>query len=203
MTSFFIACAVLGGGVVVAQLVLGSFGGGDHDGAGHDVGGHDHHIGSHDHDSGAHGHASAGLNLLSIRAFASGFMMFGLGGLLGLELSLGLLSLVIALAMGLVAHVSTAYIMRAMLGFDQDRTLKLEHAIGGPGVVYLTIPAELSGEGKVHVKVQERLIECPAVTPNSAIPTGTAVMVVDVDWKRPGTLVVVNQNQLVAEANHV
>jgi hypothetical protein len=28
-------------------------------------------------------------------------------------------------------------------------------------------------------------------------------MVVDVDWKRPGTLVVVNQNQLVAEANHV
>jgi membrane protein implicated in regulation of membrane protease activity len=202
MTSFFIACAVLGGGVVVAQLILGSFGGDHGDGGGHDhdFGGHDHDVGSHDH-SGAH--ATAGLNLLNVRAFASGFMMFGLGGLLGLELSLGLLSFVIALALGLVAHVSTAYVMRAMLGFDQDRTIKLEHAIGGPGVVYLTIPAERSGEGKVHVTVGERLIECRAVTPNHAIPTGTPVMVVDVDWKRPGTLVVVNQNQLVAEANHV
>jgi hypothetical protein len=69
--------------------------------------------------------------------------------------------------------------------------------------VYLTIPAERSGIGKVHVTVQERLIECPAITTHAAIPTGTPVLVIDVDDERTGTLIVVQHVPLTENLNAV
>jgi hypothetical protein len=76
MTTFFVVCAALGGGVLVVQLLLGLLGvvdaGGDMDAGG----GHD----------GGHGHIAAeGLDLLSVRALSAGVAFFGLGGLNGSE----------------------------------------------------------------------------------------------------------------------
>lgn len=190
MHIFYIVCAVFGGGILVAQLVMG-------------FAGIDGHVADADHHSlDGHGHASEGMHLRSARALAAGLTFFGLGGLLGVQLGFGaLLAFPIGALLGLVAQLGTAKALQLMTRFEQDRTLVLDRAIGQSGVVYLTVPAERSGLGKVHVTVQERLIECPALTRHEAIPTGRSVLVVDVDEEHPGALVVISNSQLLEEAN--
>lgn len=190
MHIFYIVCAVFGGGILVAQLVMG-------------FAGIDGHVADADHSSlEAHGHASEGMHLRSARALAAGLTFFGFGGLLGVQLGLGaLLAFPIGVLLGLVAQVGTAKALQLMTRFEQDRTLVLDRAIGQSGVVYLTVPAERSGLGKVHVTVQERLIECPALTRHEALPTGRSVLVVDIDEEHPGALVVISNSPLLEEAN--
>ena len=192
MQTFYLVCAVFGGGILLAQLFLGVAG---FDGFGHSDG---HH--SFD----GHGHLAEGMHLRSARAIAAGVTFFGLGGLLGLQLGLGsLLSLPVGILVGAIAQTGTAKVLKNLSRFDQDRTLILDRAVGQSGKVYLTVPAEGSGLGKVHVSVQERLIEAPAITRHEAIPTGAAVLVVDVDEDRPGTLVVVANPPLLEDPNAV
>lgn len=166
MTAFFLACALLGGVVLVLQLAATLFGM-DHDaGALHDVGG-------------IHA-AEEGLSLFSVRAIAAGVAFLGVGGLVGARYGL-VAALLFAIALGAVALFAVAWATRAMLRLEDDGTLRIQGAIGATANVYLTIPAARSGAGKVHVTLQNRLVELRAVTTHAdALPTGARVMVVDV-----------------------
>ena len=184
MATFFLTCLVLGGVILVLQLAFGiaDIDHGDHaDGDGSvEAGGKDFLHGAH----------AEGLNLFSARAIAAGVAFFGLGGLAGLGTRLGLLAaLPAAIAAGLAAMLFVAFAIRQFGRLEQDNTLVLDRAVGVTGVVYLSIPGERSGAGKVHVTVQERLVELRAVTPQAALPTGASVMVIDVAG--PDTVVVV------------
>ena len=172
MTTFFVVCAVLGGGVLVVQLLLGLLGV-------IDAGG-DAHVGdAHDH-AGAHT-ASEGLDLLSVRALSAGVAFFGLGGLTGLATPLGLWAAIpLALIAGIAAMFGTAVAMRWMLGFEDDGTVSIHGAIGATGTVYLTIPGERKGSGKVTLTLQNRIVEYQAITSDAPLPTGAPIMVVDV-----------------------
>jgi Na+-transporting methylmalonyl-CoA/oxaloacetate decarboxylase beta subunit len=196
--AFYVVCAVFGGGILLVQLGL-ALAGFSHGGVG------DAHADHLDHQGiDTHAHASEGMHLRSARALAAGLTFFGLGGLLGLQLGLGpILSAPIALILGAAAQFGTAAALRTMSRFEQDRTVQLDRAIGQPAIVYLAVPAAGTGLGKVHVSVQERLIECPAVSRHEAIPTGSSVLVVDVDDERPGTLVVVPSPPLLEASNAV
>ena len=180
MTTLFLACAALGGGLLVLQLILSLVGAGD----GHD-GGH-LHVG---HD------VEAGLQLVSVRTLSAGVAFFGVGGLAGLSLAghsaLGVaLALLVGAALGFAAMVGVAAAMRAMLRFEDDGTVRIERAVGISGDVYLTIPADRAGVGKVHVAVQNRIVEYQALTPHDApLATGARILVVDVVG--PDTVVVV------------
>ena len=181
MTTLFLACAALGGGFLVLQLVLSLVGIGDGHGDGHLW-----HVG---HD------VEAGLQLFSIRTLSAGVGFFGVGGLAGLSLAgHSALGIVVALAvgglLGFAAMVTVAAVTRAMLRFEDDGTVRIEGSVGISGDVYLTIPADRSGVGKVHVPVQNRIVEFQALTPhNDALPTGSRILVVDVVG--PDTVVVV------------
>jgi hypothetical protein len=190
--TFYLVCAVFGGGILLAQLFLGVAG---FDGFGHSDG---HH--SFD----GHGHLAEGMHLRSARAIAAGVTFFGLGGLLGMQLGLGpVFSMPVGILIGALAQTGTAKVLKNLSRFDQDRTFILDRAVGQSGKVYLTVPAEGSGLGKVHVSMQERLIEAPAITRHEAIPTGAPVLVVDIDEDRPGTLVVVANPPLLEDPNAV
>lgn len=198
MTAFFLACAILGGGVLVAQLVLGAVGG-DHDVHGAELGAH---LGEHAPLHG--GEPTQGLHLLSVRAIAAGLAFFGVGGLAGMATPLGLLAAIpLALAAGGAAMAAVALLMRAMLRLESDGTLRVEDAVGQTGAVYLAIPA---GEpGKVHLTVRNRLVEYQAICREGALPTGASVLVVDVAG--PDTVVVVPDplaaDSLTNEVSHV
>ena len=181
MTTFFLACAALGGGILVLQLVFSLVGiGDDHDS------GHLWHVG---HD------VEAGLQLFSVRTLSAGLGFFGVGGLAGLSLAghsaFGIaVALVAGAAFGLAAMIGVATATRAMMRLEDDGTVRIEGAVGISGDVYLTIPAERGGVGKVHVPVQNRIVEYQALTThNDALPTGARILVVDVVG--PDTVVVV------------
>jgi hypothetical protein len=169
MSVFFLTCALLGGGLLIVQLVLGALGIGHHDGL-HDL----HHHGD--------GSAHEGLDLLSFRALSAGLAFFGLGGLAGLATPFGLLAAIpLALVSGGAAMLGVAAAMRAMLRLEDDGTLRVEGSIGLSGEVYLTVPAARSGVGKVHLVLQNRLVELQAVTTHTdALPTGARILVIDV-----------------------
>jgi hypothetical protein len=167
MVTLFLVCAILGGTVLVLQLLLGLVGVGmesldlhlDKDGL----------------------HASDALNLLSARSLAAAIAFFGIGGLAVLTLGGGgLLALPVALATGTSAAVGTATLMRGLTRLESDGTVQLERALGESGTVYLRIPGRNAGAGKVLITVQNRTVECKAVTALEELPTGTPIIVVDV-----------------------
>ena len=53
-------------------------------------------------------------------------------------------------------------------------------AVGCTGKVYLTIPAERSGEGKVQITISNAVREYIALTDGDEIKTGTPIKVVEV-----------------------
>ncbi|HUF28266.1 MAG TPA: hypothetical protein VMM18_14915 [Gemmatimonadaceae bacterium] len=169
MTSFFLTCAALGGAVLLLQLVLGLFGIGD-----------DHAVDHHGIPAGKES-LTHGLHLFSVRALSAGIAFFGVGGLAGMSTAFGLLAAVpLALISGSVATVAVAAIMRAMMRLEDDGTVQIHGAVGTSGTVYLAIPGDRSGVGKVHVTLQNRLVELQAVTSQQSLPTGSRVLVIDV-----------------------
>jgi len=180
MTTFFLVCALVGGGIVVLQLAMGLLGL-DHDGP------HEMHPG---HGAAGHDGAASGLQLTSLRALAAGAAFFGLTGW-GLARSgwPPWLVALLALGAGFVAMLVVAILLRSMLRLESDGTVRIENALWQPATVYVPIPGAKAGAGKVTLAVQGRLVEYQAVTAEDALPTGTGVTVVDV--VSPDTLEVV------------
>ncbi len=170
MTTFFLTCAILGGAILLLQMLLGFVGGDGHEA--HD-GGHDAHL--------AKEGLTGGLNLLSVRALSAGLTFFGVGGLAGLKTGFGLFAAFpLGLIFGAIAAVAVAAAMRAMLRLETDGTLQIHGAVGTSGTVYLTIPGERGGVGKIHLTLQNRIVELQAVTSQRTLPTGSRVLVIDV-----------------------
>lgn len=175
MSSIFLACAVLGGGLLLVQLLAGVVGVGldtDVSDAGHTAFGD-------------------GLNLFSVRALSAGLAFFGIAGMGAFSVGVPpLLALLVALPVGVVATIAVAFLLRTFTRFDMDKTPQLVAAIGERATVYLPVPGEEQGAGKVHVVVQGRLLECPAVTTHQeTLPVGRAVIVTDV--RETGTLEII------------
>lgn len=175
MTSIFLACAVLGGGLLLVQLLLGLLGLGV-DGEMADPG---------------HTASSEGLNLFSVRALSAGVAFFGVAGLGASSLGLSsLLALLVAIPIGFTAMVAVAFVLRSFTRLEMDKTPQIVAAIGERATVYLPVPGDERGAGKVHIIVQGRLLELPAVTNQSeTLPAGSAVIVTDV--RDTGTLEVI------------
>jgi hypothetical protein len=89
-------------------------------------------------------------------------------------------ALPLALIGGVAAMVGTAVAMRWMRGFEDDGTVSIHGAVGATGTVYLSIPGDRQGAGKVMLTLQNRIVEYQAVTSDAPLPTGAPIMVVDV-----------------------
>jgi hypothetical protein len=178
----YTVCAVLGGTLLVCQFVLSLLGLGHHHDMGtgaepdHDFGGHDHHGGGHDADHEAQ--SSWFVGVLTFRTVVAALLFFGLSGRAAeaTDLDTGT-ALLVALAAGGAALFAVAWMMRALYRLRADGTVRIERAVGRPGTVYLSIPANKAGRGKVLVNVQNRTVEYQAVTAHAALPTGSPVTV--------------------------
>ncbi len=192
MDTVFLVCAIVGGTLMLCQFVLGLLGVGHHDVGGHDLPADvDHDVGhepghDHDHDHG-HGHSTWFTGVLTVRSVVAALTFFGLAGMAatsrGLEAppALG-----IAFAAGVAALAIVAWLMRSLGRLRADGTLRIDRAVGLTGTVYLSVPAGRAGAGKVHLKLQNRIVEYLAVTANEELATGSRVVVVSVS--APGTV---------------
>jgi hypothetical protein len=175
MVSLFAFFALVGGTILVCQFVLTLVGlGTDHA----DFGGmHDADAGSgfadlhHDvaspegHDAGGH-HGSTWLfGIVSFRTLVAAATFFGLGGLVAESLRQSpVVQVGVALACGAAAMYAVHGVMRLFGNLAEDGTVRIRRAIGEEATVYLSIPPQRSGVGKVHLSLQQRLMEYPAVT---------------------------------------
>jgi hypothetical protein len=166
----YLGCAVAGGTVMLMQLGLNLFG----LGGGDDFDAEDADVTEPDA-----GDSGDGLHLLSIRTVAGFLTMFGLIGLAGTSGEWGhVLTLVLAFLAGSTAMLAVASMMRFFRRMSESGTTNVEHAVGKVATVYLRIPGNKAGMGKIQVSVDDRTLELGAITNGDELPTGSQCRVV-------------------------
>jgi membrane protein implicated in regulation of membrane protease activity len=174
-------CAVGGGTVLVIQTILLVIGGVDTTEADPDVSVdatdfqdvHDMHHTPHDASE------ATFLKILSFKTLVAFFTFFGLTGLACQQAEMQPLpTLLLALGAGSVALYIVAYLMSLLNRLQSRGNVNSANAVGQLGKVYLRIPGERTGSGKVNVVVQGRMLECKAITAGPEIPTGSEVRIV-------------------------
>ncbi len=170
---------------------------------GHDLGGVDHDFasgevhGDVDHDGPAaaeHGEAHAPLQqsaaghtphgstwlfqVLSLRTIVAALAFFGLAGLAAEAANCTpFTAFLIATAAGLGAMYGVYAMLRGMRSLRAEGTARIHRAVGHQANVYLRIPAQQKGAGKIQINLQSRTMEYLATTPGEAIPSGATVVV--------------------------
>jgi hypothetical protein len=165
MRMIYFWSAVVGGGLLVIQVALALLGGDADADADFD--------GAEIHDGGGGG--------LSFRTVVAFITFFGLSGMASLKAGVSSFwTLMIALGSGGVAFWLVGLVMFQLSRLKSSGNLDIANAVGVEGKVYLTVPAENSGSGKVTLPIQGRTQEFKAVTRGPAIPTGRMCRVVAV-----------------------
>ena len=149
-----------------------------------------------------HSHWAVSLlwGMLNFQAIVAGIAVFGLSGLAATAgaFSTGVIVGIGALS-AFVMMLAVAGVFSLMVNMDSDNTLRLEDAVGAMGTVYLSIPANNGGQGKVTVTLQQRLVEFAAVTKQEkALAAGDKIMIINV--LAPSVMEVIPAEKYLAEA---
>lgn len=154
----------------------------DIDGGGADIDGTDGH---------------SGMGLLTFRNFVNFCLGFGWTSVLLKEQIASqsvLFTVATIIGIGLVAIVMLLF--KWISGMQESGNIDVfKQAVDCTGKVYLAIPAERKGEGKVQISINNAVREYNAVTDGSALPTGTDIRVVEV--VSASTLLVEEVNTLI------
>ena len=131
-----------------------------------------------------------GMVLFSLRGIMGMAAVGGWSGLVLYQTGVPLgMSVLLAAIFGFLTLVGIAWMMKLSLKLQSSGNLDLGYAIGKVGTVYIPIPAEMKGTGKINITLQERLVEVNAMTPSDRkIATGESVRVISTD--ETGILVV-------------
>ncbi|MBR5054813.1 MAG: hypothetical protein IKX07_04420 [Bacteroidales bacterium] len=139
----------------------------------------------------------SGMNLYTFRNLVNFLLGFGWTFIL-LQKSIsskGLLIL-ISLLVGLALVAIVMYMFKWLSGMQQSGNIDVyKAAVGCQGTVYLTIPGERSGEGKVQITINNAVREYAALTDSDTLKTGTPIRVVEV--LSPSTLLVEELDSLI------
>jgi len=185
----FVVCAAIGGTILVFQFVLTMIGLGgeafDLDVPDGDVDvdldfdadvdapsdadlGHDAHVGS-----------SWLFGVISFRSIVAALAFFGLAGLTAQSAELSpVKTLLVAVAAGAAAMYGVYWMMRGLKSLRSEGTPRIQRAVGRHATVYVTIPGEQSGAGKIQMNVQSRTMEYLAMTSGEKLAPGSKVVVV-------------------------
>ena len=96
---------------------------------------------------------------------------------------------VVSFAVGLFFAWLVRALMNKLLKLERNGAFSINEAIGKTSSVYLRIPAERKGHGKVQISIRGSVHEFPAVTDGEELRTGTMVKVVSVVEDSVGSLI--------------
>ena len=122
------------------------------------------------------------LRLFTVRGIVAFLVMFGWVGVVMTEAKINLvITLLVATLCGFAIMVLVAYLFKSIMKLRSSGTADNRNALGKAGKVYLTVPANRRGEGKINIMLQGSYVERNAVTDEGeAITTGSEVIVVGV-----------------------
>ena len=173
METVYFYCSIIGGGILALQVVLVLVGFGDAD---TDL------DGDLNMDGGVEAHADATdafFKVLSFKTLVAFVTFFGLSGMAATRGGISLVpTLMISLASGSVALYIVAWLMAGLSKLQSSGTVDIRNSIGSAAKVYLSIPGNHQGRGKVTVAVQGRTVEAKAVTAGKELKTGSMVRIV-------------------------
>ncbi len=172
--------AIIGSLIFTVVMIL-AFTGGDAD----DIG---------DVDSDIEGDTGIGFQFISFKNIVGFFTIFGWTGIACIDAGLPTsLTIVISTFCGLLMMTIMATLFYFMSKLSDSGTLDYKNAIDSIGEVYLTVGANRSKMGKVHVRVQGSLRELEALSDSIyELKSGTIVKVVDIT---SNGILIVNQTQ--------
>ena len=156
--------------IFVIQTVMTFLGLGDHD-ADFDMNTSD---GSFD--------ADPSMNLLTFRNLVNFCLGFGWTAVLMHEkIESNALLIIVSVIVGILLVAIVMWIFKWLSEMQQTGNIDVhKSAVGCEGKVYLTIPGERKGEGKVQITINNAVREYDAVTDGETIKTGTAIKVTEV-----------------------
>jgi membrane-bound ClpP family serine protease len=124
---------------------------------------------------------SGPFQLLSFRNLINFLLGFAWGGISFSNIIQSRSTLVfVAFLIGLAFFFMFVLIMQQLLRFQEDNTTKIQDALNQTGSVYLTIPEQKNGFGKIQVSIKGSQKEYQAVTNGERIPSGHAIRIVEV-----------------------
>lgn len=133
-----------------------------------------HHGGEHQH------HGSNWFFVkLTFQTIVAAVAFFGLGGMAAASGGMPRwASVVVAIVAGLAALYVVYWLMELLHRFNSDGNVKIANAVGRTGTVYVSIPSENSGAGKIMLNLQNRTVELQARTrePQRLAPGATIVV---------------------------
>ena len=135
-----------------------------------------------DVDTGETGHLGTGMNLLTFRNFINFLIGFGWTAIL-LKDSIPAtgLRMLIAILVGIVLVAVVMLLFKWLTDMQQSGNINVfKSAVDCEGTVYLTIPGERAGEGKVQITINNAVREYAAVTDGPTLKTGQRIRVVEV-----------------------
>ena len=127
-------------------------------------------------------HLGSGMPLLTFRNMVNFFLGFGWTSVL-LHQKIGSTSLlmIVSIIVGIALVFLVMYIFKWLASMQQSGNINVyKAAVDCQGKVYLTIPGERSGTGKVQITINNSVREYAALTDGPELKTGTDIKVVDV-----------------------
>ena len=127
-------------------------------------------------------HLGSGMPLLTFRNMVNFFLGFGWTSVL-LHEKIGSTSLlmIVSIIVGIALVFLVMYIFKWLASMQQSGNINVyKAAVDCQGKVYLTIPGERSGTGKVQITINNSVREYAALTDGPELKTGTDIKVVDV-----------------------
>ena len=107
----------------------------------------------------------SGLRIFTVRGMVAFFAVGGWTGLSALSISGSAAAAIItAFIAGTLALLLVAWFFKWAASLNENGTLQMDSAVGKAGEVYITIPPDMSGTGKINVIIQGRLTEAEAMT---------------------------------------
>ena len=126
--------------------------------------------------------ADPSMNLLTFRNLVNFCLGFGWTAVLMHEkIESNALLIIVSVIVGILLVAIVMWIFKWLSGMQQTGNIDVhKSAVGCEGKVYLTIPGERNGEGKVQITINNAVREYDAVTDGETIKTGTAIKVTEV-----------------------
>ncbi len=132
------------------------------------------------------------LKLITFRNVVVFLTVFSWTGITTVNSGIGAIqSILIAIIVGDIVVAILVFVFRSLLKLQESGNINLKNAIGKKGSVYLTIPENEKGIGKIEISFQGKYQVVDAITKEDSIKTGKSIIVVGIK----------NNNLIVKNAN--
>ena len=133
----------------------------------------------------------AGFELFSLRNLINFLLGFSWTGISFYDtISNKILLVILSFVMGILFVLVFFMVIKQVQKLGEDNSFKFSNTLNKTAEVYLTIPQNKTGKGKIMISVNGAFHELEAMTEHDAIPSGKTVKVIKIE----------NQNILIVES---